>query len=145
MLQPEVVVMLVVHDPRRIERAQIGNLFVGVAIVGRIVAERQHGLASVSVPSPVEIILVAADRRRAGFAVVAAENSSMRPNVGRQRVVARRESARHLLPPEAVGKILRQRARERFALCIGAGKVFDVCVVSIWRQDGKDDGPCNEA
>src|SRR5271168_2306259 len=57
MTQPEVAMMLVVHDPGRVECAQIGDLFIGVAIVGRVVAKREHGLAGVAVPAPVEIIL----------------------------------------------------------------------------------------
>ena len=53
--------MLVVHDPGRIEGAEIDDFRVIVRVVLGIVAQGEDGFAGVAVPAPVEVILMSAD------------------------------------------------------------------------------------
>ena len=123
--QPEVVMMLVVHDPWGVKGAQIDDLSIVAGVVFGVIAEGEDGLACVVVPTPEEVVLMAADGGRqtvpraenvdgAGFPVVIAEDGGAGANVRRERVVSSGEPLHHLRPAEAVGEYLRQRAGELF-------------------------------
>ena len=150
MAQPEVMEVLEVHGPGIVEWTKVDNLGVAVSVIARIVADGEHGLAGVAVPTPKEIVLMAADGGRkavlgshniyrACFAVVAAEDACVGANIGRQGVIPGRETLDHICPAEAVGENLRKRAGVFLAARTCGCEGRCVREVSFWRQDGQGD------
>jgi hypothetical protein len=144
--QPEVVVMLVIHDPGCVKGAEIDHFGVAIFVVGCVVAESQHGFAGVAIPAPVEVVLMAADGggqavywaediHGAGFAVVAAEDGGAGAHVGRQSVVADGKAFNHLWPAEAVREYLRQRTGKLFLFDFVGAETSRISVVFLRRQN----------
>src|SRR6266446_99242 len=90
-----------------------------LAIAGAVAAKHDHALAGVIARAPKPVALMIANRfrqpvlraeeiDRASLAVTVREDCSPRALLGRKRVVNAADFARHFLPAEFIGEMLRQ-------------------------------------
>src|SRR5438105_14988224 len=89
------------------------------AVSSPVASENDHAFAGVIARTPKPIALMVADRfgqavllakeiDRAGLAITVGEDRGLRALVGRKRVVDAPNFARHFLPAEFIGEMLRQ-------------------------------------